>query len=214
MKEEEEKDFLRSPDAIKRQLERDDGMFCLVLQVSSCGITAKRQRIAMQADGGSSGVSADAFQRTMQLVNVLAHSQLFSCLDILTYLPAFPSSHLHLLPCPSSHLHLLLALTCICCLEGKRTPGSRRRRRGGGGRNESPQNARKERRTLDVDRRDGVEISNQREYLTFANEFCERMDEDKTANHMSPLFCLKCFLSMSACAMPWCIYVISLQMRV
>jgi hypothetical protein len=51
----------------------------------------------MQADGGSSGLSADAFQSTMQLVNVLAHSRLFSCLDFLTYLPAFPSSHLHCL---------------------------------------------------------------------------------------------------------------------
>ena len=76
--------------------EGDNGMFCLVLQVSSL-LAAKRQKIVMQADGGSSRVSADAFQRTMQLVNVLAHSQLLFCLHFLTYLPAFASSHLHLL---------------------------------------------------------------------------------------------------------------------
>ena len=96
MKEEEEKEILRSPNAITRQLEGDNGMFCLVLQVSSL-LAAKRQKIVMQSDGGSSRVSADAFQRTMQLVNVLAHSQLLFCLHFLTYLPAFASSHLHLL---------------------------------------------------------------------------------------------------------------------
>ena len=143
-------------------------MFCLVLQVSSL-LAAKRQKIVMQADGGSSGVSADAFQRTMQLVNVLAHSQLLFCHTF---------SHI----CPH-----LLALTCICLSHllhpslprhsdaGKRSPGRRRRRGRRGGRDDSPQNARKERRTLDVDRRAGAEISNYRE-------------RQKTANHMTPLF--------------------------
>ena len=54
-----------------------------------------------------------------------------------------------------------------------------------------------------MDRRAGAEISNQREYCTFANEFCERLAEDKTANQTTLHFCdLKDFLSMSACTMP------------
>ena len=41
VKEEEKKEILLSSNAIKRQLEGDNGMFCLVLQVSSSGISQK-----------------------------------------------------------------------------------------------------------------------------------------------------------------------------